>query len=180
MDALRKVEQHRDQGFTHVFRCDIRSFFDSVDHDVLRVVLECLFSRPGDVDLLMAWVSAPRVGSRGTHPGTSGLPLGLPLSGALANAYLIPFDLTVSAPNRRLVRYADDSVLCCRTPGDAQQAQADCEQSLAELRLETNRTKSYLSTFERGFSFLGWTFFGDHGFQSDRQSAWVHPLAYSR
>lgn len=180
LDALRRVERHRDQGLTWVYRCDIRSFFDEIDHEVLTVILECLFPRSEDVDLLMRWISAPRVGPRGTHDGQSGLPLGLPLSGALANAYLTPFDLGLTQAGRKLVRYADDSVVCCRTREEAEAAMRACHHALYDLRLEANPEKSHISSLANGFSFLGWTFLGDHGYQSDQQRDWVHPLAYSR
>lgn len=44
-----------------------------------------------------------------------------------------------------------------------------------------NRDKSYVSSFERGFSFLGWVFHRDGGYEEDPAvSGWVHPMSVGR
>lgn len=182
LDALRQVERAREAGNRWVYRCDIRAFFDSVPHELLRHSLHTALAHPGDVDLMMGWLAAPYIGANGTDHRSHGIPLGLPIAGAAANHYLVSFDqLFVDDRFGRLVRYADDIAIMCNDELAARRAGLVAEVGLRSIRLEANRNKSYVSNFDRGFSYLGWTFFGDGGFQEGGgRSAWVHPMSVGR
>ncbi len=45
-----------------------------------------------------------------------------------------------------------------------------------DLRL--NDAKTYVSSFERGFSFLGWVFHGDSGYEEAPTDGWTHPMSF--
>ena len=125
-----------------------------------------------------AWASAPLLGRNGLVDRTRGIPEGAPLSPALANHFLSGFDRALEdGVGGHLVRYADDICVCCRSEEDALGALWQAEVLLRRLHLELAPEKSYVSSFERGFSFLGWVFYGDHGFEESPSDAWVHPLS---
>jgi len=180
LDALAKVEEARAQGLRNVFRADVANFFDEVDHGLLAQLLGPLVGDPWVRDTVVGWVSAPLVGANGLIERPRGLPQGAPVSPALANHYLAGFDRGLDGRRGRLVRYADDMALFCADEEAAQSIRWDVERGLADLRLRLNMAKSYVSSFERGFSFLGWVFFRDGGYEESPSGRWVHPMSVGR
>lgn len=116
----------------------------------------------------------------GQRPNTVGIPQGAPISPALANRYLQPFDQAINGERGRLVRYADDLAVFCASAGEAHLVAHDVERALDALGLAPNPDKTYVSNFERGFSFLGWVFFGDDGYEEDPNDEWTHPMSTGR
>ncbi len=127
----------------------------------------------------MQWVTVPHSSSGGLRQPERGIPLGTTISGALANRHLADFDNVIDGLVGPLVRYADDSVILCDSLDDAVAASEYCSVALSALNLEPNADKSYISNFERGFSYLGWNFVGNGGFQ-EPGSDWVHPMSVGR
>ena len=120
--------------------------------------------------------SCPLLGTNGLTERRLGVPQGAPISPALANLYLTDFDREVLTRHDGVVRYADDLVVCCADADLAEQARFDVEQSLRPLLLELNNAKSYVSHFDIGFSFLGWVFLKNDGFEESPHGAWTHPM----
>lgn len=181
LDALAKVERYRELGLRWVFRGDITSFFEEIQHPQLEERL--LAALPRDrpcIDLAMRWIAAPLLSDNGLQPRTKGVPQGAPVSPALANLYLTAFDRAIQDRRGGVVRYADDMVVCCADPDAAESARFDIEQALRPLGLTMNTAKSYVSSFDVGFSFLGWVFFRDDGFEEGPHDGWVHPMSVAR
>jgi len=84
-----------------------------------------------------------------------GTPQGGALSPLLANIYLHPFDVAMTAHGLRLVRFVDDFVIMCPTRYDAEQALQLAQRQLAVLRLELNADKTRIAAYEDGLQFLG-------------------------
>lgn len=163
-----------------VLDADIRSFFDTIDHDWL---MKCVEHRVSDSRVLRlirkflrAGVSEDGEWSR-TVVGT---PQGAVISPLLANIYLhYALDDWVSWWRRHraqgevyLVRYADDFVMGFQYRADAVRLQEELKQRLAQFGLELHDEKTRLIEFgrfasqnrnERGegkpdtFDFLGFT-----------------------
>ena len=182
LGALRLVEECRDLGLTWVVRADIRNYFESIDHDLLEQRLCRSVNSSDMVALIMGWVKAPMLGDNGLIERSTGVPLGAPISAALANHFLADFDSAINGEWGVLVRYADDLVVACPQRDWAYKAGGRVLDELAALRLEHHPDKSYIASFDSGFSFLGWNFVGDGGFeeQPDRARRWVHPMSTGR
>jgi retron-type reverse transcriptase len=176
LDALRRVGSHRDHGLRWVYRFDVERFFESIPHAELRNALEATLVSPPVVELLMAWVAAPVVTCDGLAQPSAGVPMGTPIAAALANHFLTPLDKGLDGPESKVVRYADDVVVACADHETAIRAQVRAEGLLADLGLRANPSKSYLSTFERGFGFLGWVFHGNGGWPEDPRD-WPHAMS---
>lgn len=160
-DARDRLQALYRQGYEWVYEADIDDFFDSVSHARLDTRLRSLLPDDPVVDQLMAWVAAP-VGFRGEQiERPAGLPQGAPLSPLLANLLLDDFDADLEVMGFRLVRFADDFVIACRSREEAEAAAARVRQSLAEIDLSLNEDKSGITRFDRGFRFLGYTFLRD-------------------
>jgi RNA-directed DNA polymerase len=92
---------------------------------------------------------------------TAGTPQGAVISPLLANIYLHPLDRLMAESGYRMVRYADDFVILCRT---AQEAEAALRRAMAwvadnGLRLHPDKTRiGDCRQPGQGFDFLGYRF----------------------
>lgn len=86
-----------------------------------------------------------------------GTPQGGPLSPLLANIYLHPFDLALTARGFRLVRFVDDFVIMCAGEEEAREGLCVAEQQLGALRLALNPEKTRVARYDTGLEFLGQT-----------------------
>jgi len=93
-----------------VLKCDIKKFFNSIDHEILLKILE--FCIP---DKNIIWLLERIIGSFSVIDG-KGLPLGNLTSQLLSNIYMNEFDQFVKhrLKIKDYIRYADDFVLLSR------------------------------------------------------------------
>lgn len=97
----------------------------------------------------------------GRGPQGYGTPQGGPISPLLSNVYLHPFDQRMTAAGLRLVRYADDFVVCCASEGRARQARDAAGAELSRLRLALHADKTRVLSCDDPLHFLGHAFDGD-------------------
>ncbi|WP_261553705.1 reverse transcriptase domain-containing protein [Frankia tisae] len=179
LDALARAEQCRDAGLRTVVRADVADYFARIRHDLLLTALPERLGADG-VALVAGWISAPLLTEHGIAPRTVGVPEGAPISPALANLYLHPFDTAVHGNPGELVRYADDIAVFCTDTAAAVGAARTSGQALASLGLTMNPDKTYISSFDRGFTFLGWVFYQDGGWEAEPSAGWTHPMSVGR
>jgi RNA-directed DNA polymerase len=98
---------------------------------------------------------------RSGHSSNIGTPQGSPLSPLLANVYLHPFDTAMMQDSLRLVRYADDFVVCCASLQRARHALQVARRGLERLQLKVNESKTRIVGCEDEFAFLGHLFDGE-------------------
>jgi CRISPR-associated protein Cas1 len=150
------------EGYTCALESDIESFFDSVDWDTMATSLDAVLPR-ADIRtraLLHAIIRTPvRLNGRTIHR-ERGLLQGSPLSPLLANLYLDPFDEEMTRRGFRLVRYADDFVILCRSEDQAKEALFAVQETLGCLGLKIKADKTVITPFDAGFTFLGIRFGG--------------------
>ncbi len=119
--------------------------------------------------LALAAFAAPTVvgivKERLNQPRKIGIIQGSPLSPLLANLYLHAFDKAVTRAGIRMVRYADDSLMLCRSEGRARQALNCAQKRLATLNLQLNPKKTKIAHFDNGIEFLGHVFDKDGCYQ---------------
>lgn len=138
-------------------KMDIRKYFDSIDHGVLRGLLARKFKDAGVLDLFDRILA-----SYETAPGR-GLPIGNLTSQHFANFYLAPLDRFVKERLQRrcYVRYMDDFVVWGETAAELREVWRQVERFLTtELKLEL-KSNVMLNRTERGMDFLGYRIFPD-------------------
>ncbi|TSE29547.1 CRISPR-associated endonuclease Cas1 [Tepidimonas taiwanensis] len=155
--AVARVAYWRDQGYQWVVDADIEGYFDNIPHGLLLDKLRRTLQDHSLVPLIELWLAATIQPADGSPPYllTKGVPQGSPISPVLANLYLDDLDEAVLARDMRLVRFADDFVILCRDPAQAQQALELTEATVEALKLRINREKTRLVHFDEGFRFLG-------------------------
>ena len=154
-DAIETLRRLRDEGFVWVVDADIESFFDRVDHDLLMGRLAELVPDPDVLHLVEAWITVEARYKGRRLARTEGLPQGAPISPLLANLFLDRFDEAIADEGHRLVRYADDFVILCRTRPRAEEALRLTEGLLGDLELRLHEGKTQITSFDAGFRFLG-------------------------
>jgi RNA-directed DNA polymerase len=162
--ALSAIVQSVNEGYSFVADVDLKSYFDTISHELL---LELVERRVGDVQILRlirAWLKAGVMEEgKVTHPDR-GSPQGGVISPTLSNIFLHEVDRQwcrsdgVALGDVRLVRYADDMVLLARTEQQARVAWEQLQAQFAALRLVVNQEKSRLTRLAEGFAFLGFEF----------------------
>ena len=87
---------------------------------------------------------------------TVGSPQGGVISPLLANIYLDAFDQEMKKRTHRIVRYADDILILCRTEKAAERALIIATQILEkDLKLTVNQKKTHIAQSSKGVKFLG-------------------------
>ena len=139
---------------------DVEGFFDNVCHErLMGLVREKIAD--GKVLAMIERSLKQRVmeGMKNWRP-EKGTPQGAVLSPLLANIYMRGLDLTMEAKGFRMVRYADDFVVCCQTPEDAERALATIQEwaEAAKLSLHPEKTRIADLRAKERFTFLGYEY----------------------
>lgn len=159
--ALQQIEFLHEAGYTWVLDADITSYFDNVDHGLLMTrVAELVPSEP-ILKLIREWIAARIYDGHQITQMDKGLPQGAPISPLLANLYLDTFDDRMLSAGQKLVRFADDFVVLCKSKPRAEQALELTRQIMSTLRLTLSDEKTRITNFTDGFKYLGATLIGD-------------------
>jgi RNA-directed DNA polymerase len=160
-EALREVERLLKEGYTHVVDADITSYFDSIEWGRL---IERISERISDgrlLELIEAFLHQDIVKGMERWTPTGGTPQGAVISPLLANIYLHPLDGQIKQRGYRMVRYADDFVVLCRSAEQAQAALAEVKAWVEANGLSLNAEKTHVGDCRQegqGFEFLGYRF----------------------
>lgn len=141
------------QGY--ILKCDIRKFFDSIDHEILKKKLKRIISDEDVLHLLYEIID-----SYETEKG-KGLPMGNQTSQWFAIFYLDSFDRLIKEKMqiKYYSRYMDDCVMLCSDKKQLKENLNELEKYVKqELLLEFN-SKTQITTMKNGVNYLGWHFY---------------------
>ena len=171
-----------------VLELDIKSYFDTVDHNKLREMLRKRVNDGVVLRLIGKWLNAGVLEEGRVYRPEAGTPQGGVISPLLANVYLhevldVWFE-DVVMPRLRgrafMVRYADDAVLAFEREDDARRVEAVLGERFAKYGLTLHPDKTRMTAFrkpphdDRGagpgsFDFLGFK----HFWGRSRKGNWV-------
>ena len=144
-----------------VLKCDIRKFFASIDHGILKSILA---RHVEDKDLLQLLGNI--IDSFNTEGKYGvGLPLGNLTSQLLVNIYMNEFDQFVKykLKAKYYIRYADDFVFLDQDRKYLEGLVPQISEFLdTRLKLTLHPNKLFLKTLASGVDFLGWVHFQKH------------------
>jgi RNA-directed DNA polymerase len=158
-DALRRVDELLRAGHVVVVDADLKSYFDTIPHDKLMTRVREKVSDGRVLALIEAFLKAGIMDGLDEWTPEQGSPQGAVISPLLSNIYLNPLDHHMAERGFEMVRYADDFVVLCRTPEDAERALTVIRQWVQDNGLVLHPTKTRIVK-ERsdGFDFLGYHF----------------------
>jgi retron-type reverse transcriptase len=157
---VRKVSKNHTQT-CWVLKCDIRKFFASIDHNILKLILT---KHIKDQDVL--WLLSQIVDSFCTTGKKGvGLPLGNLTSQILVNVYMNEFDqfMKHKLKTRYYIRYADDFVILLDDRTLLENTLIHIRTFLKNnLSLDLHPDKVSITTIASDIDFLGWVHFPKH------------------
>ena len=171
LDAVGKARE-RCWRYDWELDIDIRGFFDNLRHDLLMRALHKHTDNKWILMYIERWLKVPMQSKDGTFISRDkGTPQGGVISPLLANLYLhycMDEWLRINHPQNPFERYADDSVLHCKTEKEAQELKDALGARLSECGLELHPEKTKIvyckDDDRRGnypvtkFDFLGYTY----------------------
>jgi RNA-directed DNA polymerase len=160
---------------------DLSSYFDTIPHDKLQIVLKLRISDQRMLQLINLWLKSP-VYEDGEYKGgkkqKTGTPQGGVISPLLANIYMHLVDRIVNDTRKlfyqagiKIVRYADDFVLMGKRI--TQEAEDKLRQILERMGLKLNESKTRkVEARKTSFNFLGFTVRYDRDIKGRNKSYW--------
>jgi RNA-directed DNA polymerase len=159
--ALREVAQLIEDGYAFVVDADFESYFDTIPHERLMQRVEERVSDGCILELLHGWLKQDIMQDLQRWTPTEGTPQGAVISPLLANIYLHPLDELMAVRGYRMVRYADDFVVLCKSREEADAALAEIRAWVADNGLRLHPGKTHIGDCRQrgeGFEFLGYRF----------------------
>jgi len=165
------VAQAGRNTFNHdfVIDLDIKSFFDTIDHDLLMKAIGFYCQDKWILLYVERWLKSGIVQQDGNHiDRLTGTPQGGVISPLLANIFMhVCFDkwMEKNHPEKPFERYADDVVVHCKTERQAIFVLRQIEQRLSSCKLILHPDKTKIinlrgtseKKYPKGFDFLGFT-----------------------
>ena len=170
-DALRAVDRLLKEGYAHVVDADLKSYFDTIPHDRLMARVAEKISDGRVLALIESFLGQDVMKDMERWTPTAGTPQGAVISPLLANIYLHPLDLLMEEAGYRMVRYADDFVILCRTAEEAETALRQITAWTAANGLTLHPDKTRIGDARQpgqGFDFLGYRFEDGHRFVREK------------
>jgi len=138
---------------------DLKSYFDTIDHGKLMELVRRRVSDKRTLWLIKQWLKAGIFEDGTITTPELGTPQGGVLSPLLSNIYLHEIDkLWNGNASVKLVRFADDMVLLCKSEIQAHWVLKTLRKQLEALNLTLNEEKTKIRHVRETFDFVGFTY----------------------
>ena len=159
--AIVKLLEYFNDGYTYVVDIDLEKFFDNVPQDKLMTLVGKLIQDPDTESLIRKYLNAGVI-VRGRYEETNkGTPQGGNLSPLLSNIMLNELDKELEARGLHFVRYADDCVIAVGSSAAANRVMHTITKWIEKkLGLKVNAAKTKVTTPSK-LKYLGFGFWKD-------------------
>jgi group II intron reverse transcriptase/maturase len=156
--AIIKLLEYLNDGYTYIVDIDLEKFFDNVPQDKLMTLVGKIIKDPDTESLISKYLKAG-VMVKGKYEETSvGTPQGGNLSPILSNIMLNELDKELEARELNFVRYADDCVIAVRSSAAANRVMHTITKWIErKLGLKVNMMKTRV-TRPSNLKYLGFGF----------------------
>jgi RNA-directed DNA polymerase len=156
--AVKRVLELCQQGYKIVLDADVKAFFDNIPHSLIMKALAEEVADGNILGLVERFLKSGVMEDGKFIPTIKGTPQGGVISPLLANIVLNYLDWHLEDHGYRFVRYADDFVVLVQNKAEAEKALKLVRYFLStELSLELNLEKTQITTYGKGFDFLGFS-----------------------
>ncbi len=162
-EMIRAVSQNNTRR-CYALKCDIRKFFDSVDHDILIGILDKRIKDKQVMDLMREIVDS-FTASKPNLFDRRGIPIGNLTSQIFANIYMNEFDQFIkhNLKVEYYARYTDDFIIVSTDKAYLENLIAPIQDFLrTKLCLELHPKKVHITKHVRGIDFLGYVILPQH------------------
>jgi retron-type reverse transcriptase len=162
-EMLRTVSQNNTRQ-CYALKCDIRKFFDSIDHDILTKIISKRI-KDEKVMVLMKEIVESYVASRPNLFERRGVPIGNLTSQIFANIYMNEFDQFAKQvlKIKHYARYTDDFIVVSTDKAYLENLILKMQEFLrTKLFLELHPKKVTITKHIRGIDFLGYVILPEH------------------
>ena len=159
-DAVQRIEEYAEQGYTKAVVLDLSKYFDTLNHELLVNILRRDVKDERVIQMIKRYLRSGVMENGVVIKTEEGSPQGGNLSPLLANVYLNEFDQEFNKRGVPCIRYADDIVLLAKSERASERLLESSTKYLeGTLKLKVNREKSRtVSVFAiRNFKYLGFT-----------------------
>lgn len=157
-DAIQKIKEYAEKGYTRAVVLDLSKYFDTIDHVKLLNLLRQNIKDERVIQMIKRYLKSGVMEDGVVVRTTEGSPQGRNLSPLLANIYLNEFDQEFKRRGVPCIRYADDIVLLAKSERASQRLlESGVKYLEGALNLRVNREKSRtVSVFAiRNFKYFG-------------------------
>lgn len=160
--AIIKLLEYFNDGYTYIVDIDLEKFFDNVPQDKLMTLVHNLINDPDIESLIRKYLNAGVMIKGKYEATTKGTTQGGNLSPLLSNIMLNELDKELEARGLHFVRYADDCVIAVGSSAAANRVMATVTKWIEKkLGLKVNATKSKV-TKPTKLKYLGFGFWKDN------------------
>jgi len=160
-DALREVDRYVKAGYCWVVDADLQSYFDTIPHAALLAKVGNRIADGRVLELVGQFLKQDIMEDMKRWTPTAGSPQGAVISPLPANIYLHELDVEMHEAGLVMIRYADDTVVLCRSQEEAQSALTRMQAWVTANGLTLHPDKTHLGDCRvegQGFEFLGYRF----------------------
>lgn len=157
LSTIRRVVHNDKEGTRYCLKLDVRKYYPSINHQVLKRMMRTIFKDP---DLL--WILDEIIDST---PGEKGIPIGNYMSQWFGNIYLSGFDHWIKEVQgcKYYYRYMDDIVILHSSKERLHELLDDIKIYFEEvLDVEVKANYQIFPVEVRGIDFLGYRIFPDY------------------
>lgn len=153
--AIEQSIKYYEQGYKLVVDCDLKSYFDTINHQKLMEYLKVFIQDSIVLKLIWKFLKSGILENGLTKSTDSGAPQGGVLSPILSNVYLNQLDKELEKRGHKFVRFADDFCIYVKSKRAGQRVLQSISNFLEkDLKLTVNSTKSQIGSPTK-LKFLG-------------------------
>jgi len=158
-NALKQCQQNVNDGYVYVVDMDLEKFFDTVCQSKLIEVLSRTIKDGRVISLIHKYLNAGVIRNGIFEKTDVGMPQGGPLNPLLSNIMLNELDKELKRRGHVFVRYADDSMIFCKSRKSAERTLESITWFIErKLFLKVNREKTKVAHVSK-VKYLGYSFY---------------------
>ncbi len=155
LKAINRTFDYIKRGEKYVLKTDIKDFFETIDHSILICMLKEKLTNDNLIDLILMYIKVGTVSNLKYEDHELGVHQGNIISPVLSNIYLDRMDKFLEKHGFNFVRFADDFVIFTKTHDKIEFIHRNLKRFLRIYKLSLNEEKTYKTTTDSGFAFLG-------------------------